>query len=95
MRSPTAAHVARSLPGIDAESAGISRDADDPISQEQVIWADVVFVMEARQRKRLTELFAAHLKGKRIVVLNVRDEYDYVDPELIALLEPRIRAALA
>lgn len=94
MRSPTAAHLATQLPDVEAESAGLSRDADDPVSLEQVLWADVIFVMENRQRQRLSELFGPHLKGRTIAVLNVPDIYEYMDERLIAVLAPKIRRML-
>jgi predicted protein tyrosine phosphatase len=94
MRSPTAVQIAMGLPNVAAESAGISRDADDPVSLEQVQWADVICVMEPRQRKRLNTLFGPYLKNKAVAVLNVPDVYDYMDEELIAVLEPKIRKTL-
>lgn len=42
--------------------------------------------MEKAQQSRLTGLYGPHLKGRRIAVLNIPDEYAYMDPELIRLL---------
>ena len=94
MRSPTAVHIAVSLPNVAAESGGLSQDADDPVSLEQIQWADVICVMEKRQRKRLNTLFGPHLKGKVVAVLNVPDIYDLMDKDLISILEPMIRRVL-
>ena len=94
MRSPTAVHIALRLPNVAAESGGLSHDADDPVSLEQIQWADVICVMENRQRKRLNALFRAYLKGKAVAVLNVPDIYDFMDKDLLAVLEPTIRRVL-
>ena len=91
MRSPTAAELAGQWPGIEVDFAGLSEDADERLSLEQVEWADIIFVMERRQAKRLQSLFPRPLRQKRIVVLNIPDQFGFRDP---ALLEPRLRQVL-
>ena len=94
MRSPTAAEIARTWDGIATDFAGLSHDADERLSLEQLDWADIIFVMEARQAKRLKSLFPAPLRGKRVVNLNIPDQFVFMDPALIAVLVPKLRAAL-
>lgn len=94
MRSPTAADIAAQLPGVASDFAGLSNDADEKLSREQLGWADVIFVMEARHAKRLKSLFPTALRAKRVIVLNIPDRFAYMDPDLIALLTPKLRAAL-
>ena len=91
MRSPTAADLVARWDGVETDFAGVSADADERLSSEQIAWADEIFVMETRQKKRVTSLFGPVLKGKRITVLNVADKYDYMDPALVALLDARLR----
>lgn len=91
LRSPTAETIFADEPGVEVDSAGLNHDAVVPLSPEQLEWADVVIVMEASHRNRLKHRFAPHLKGKEVVVLNIPDEYDYMDEDLIALL--RLRCA--
>jgi predicted protein tyrosine phosphatase len=43
--------------------------------------------MERRHKVKLIKTFGRFLKGKRIVCLDIPDKYDYMDPELIALLQ--------
>ncbi len=50
--------------------------------------------MEARQAKRLKALFPSHLRAKHIVTLNIPDRFGYRDPDLIAMLTPKLRAVL-
>ena len=94
MRSPTAADLCAAWPGIATDFAGLSKDAEEQLSLDQIHWADIIFVMEKRQAKRLKTLFARHLRDKRIIVLNVTDIFAYNAPALITLLEPKLRAAL-
>lgn len=86
MRSPTAAALAPDLLGVEADCGGLSRDADVPLSADQVDWADTVAVMERSQLARLKRQFGPHLKSKRVVCLDVPDRFNAMDPGLIALL---------
>ena len=71
-------------------SAGTNHDAETPLSADLIEWADLVLVMEKSHRNRLTRKFKALLKTKRLVVLDIPDEYEYLDPELIALLKAKV-----
>jgi predicted protein tyrosine phosphatase len=89
LRSPTAEQVFSKLPGYECASAGLLPDAEHLLSTDDLQWADLVFVMEQAQRKRLATKFKAVLKNKRVICLGIPDEYDYMDPALISLLEAR------
>jgi predicted protein tyrosine phosphatase len=89
LRSPTAEAVFSGNPSIEVDSAGLNNDAEVPLSEEQIRWADLIIVMETSHRNRLNRKFKSALAGKRIAVLNIPDEYDYMDPSLVALLKVR------
>ena len=89
LRSPTAEAVFSEYPGVEADSAGLNHDAEVPLSDEQLEWADVVIVMEKTHRGRLNRRFSHALKGKRVVVLGITDDYAYMDPGLVELLKVR------
>lgn len=89
LRSPTAEVVFSDHPGIEVDSAGLAHDAEVPLSTEQIAWADVIIVMETVHRNRLNRNFRGCLKGKRVAVLNIPDEYDYMDSDLVSLLKIR------
>ena len=91
LRSPTAEAIFSDHPIIEVDSAGLSSDAEVPLALEQIEWADLILVMEKIHRSRLNQKFGAALSKKRIAVLDIPDEYDYMDPELIRLL--RLRCA--
>jgi predicted protein tyrosine phosphatase len=90
LRSPTAEQVFATWPDVETDSAGLGNDADVPLSPEQVAWADIIFVMEKAHRRRLAAGFKRHLNGKRVICLNIPDDYDYMQPELVALLKTKV-----
>ena len=75
-------------------SAGTSRNARRTVSADDLQWADIVFVMEEKHKSRLVASFRSLLQSKRLVVLDIPDEYQYMDPELIALLHDPVAHAL-
>ena len=90
LRSPTAEHVFSDWEGIETSSAGISRDADSPVTPELLDWADTVLVMESSHRAKLASRFGTHLRGKRVVSLDIPDDYEYMAPALVELLLARV-----
>jgi predicted protein tyrosine phosphatase len=46
--------------------------------------------MEPVHRKRLNSMFGSRLRAKKLVVLGIPDNYDYMDPELIKLLKTKL-----
>lgn len=94
LRSPTAEAIFSEYPGVEASSAGTSVDADNPVSFDQVAWADIIFVMEDVHRRKLKEKFSDLLKTKKIVVLRIPDRYGYMDPELVSLLKQKVPQSL-
>lgn len=95
LRSPTAEAVFADHPKVEVDSAGLNNDAEVPLSLEQVEWADLILVMETEHRSRLNRKFGKALAGKRVVVLNIPDDYDYMDPTLIQLLKQRCAPYIA
>jgi len=89
LRSPTAEAIFANHPGVEADSAGLNPDAEVPLSEEQIEWADLILVMEKVHRTRLNRKFKSALAGKRIAVLYIPDNYPFMDPTLITLLKTR------
>jgi predicted protein tyrosine phosphatase len=90
LRSPTAEHVFAKIPGIETASAGTDHDADEPLSGEVVEWADIIFVMQPMHRSKLQKGFRRHLKRARVICLDIPDEYQFMDPELVRILERKV-----
>jgi predicted protein tyrosine phosphatase len=47
-------------------------------------------VMERNHERKLKKKFGSALQGKRVICLGIPDEYDYMDPALVAELEARV-----
>lgn len=90
LRSPTAEQVFSGYPGIECTSAGTNNDAENPLSPELVEWADIIFVMEKGHRNKLRSKFKQYLAGARIICLDIPDNYEFMDPKLIAILKTRV-----
>ncbi len=94
MRSPTAVDISAQINGVATDFAGLSNDADERLSVEHIEWATDIFVMERRQKSRLSQMFGSALKGKRVICLNIPDNYAYMQPELVDLLQARLKTHL-
>jgi predicted protein tyrosine phosphatase len=64
------------------------------VSVEDVRWADVILVMEEKHKSRLVAEFTRLLEDKPIHVLDIPDEYKYMDPELVEELQQSVGAVL-
>jgi predicted protein tyrosine phosphatase len=93
-RSPTAETVWRNHPDISVRSAGTSPNARKTVSPADIRWADVIIVMEQKHKNRLVAEFTRLLDHKPIHVLEIPDEYKYMDPELVEILENSVGGCL-
>jgi predicted protein tyrosine phosphatase len=93
LRSPTAEQVFASDPGLEVTSAGLASDADQPCTAELVEWAELIFVMEKAHRRKLSAQFRRHLRA-RVVCLDIPDVYDFMDPELVRVLQAKVKPHL-
>ncbi len=89
-RSPTAEKVSHGVNGIQARSAGTETGARIKVTAGHIGWADIVFAMEKKHVRRLREKFTDELADKRLICLNIPDEYEFMQPELIELLESSV-----
>ena len=90
LRSPTAAAIFSEYDGVEAISAGTNNDAETVVSGDLIEWADAVLVMEKSHRNKISKKFRPLLKGKKLAVLNIPDEFDFMQPELVNLLKYRV-----
>jgi predicted protein tyrosine phosphatase len=90
LRSPTAEHLFASWPGVETSSAGLNADADVPVTGELLNWADLIFVMERVHRTKLSSKFKQHLGRAKIVCLDIPDDFGYMDPRLVELLQAKV-----
>ena len=90
LRSPTAAAVFSEYEGVEAISAGTNSDCETPVSGDLIEWADIVLVMEKSHKNKVSKQFRPLLKNKRVSVLGIPDDFDFMDPVLIKILRNRI-----
>jgi predicted protein tyrosine phosphatase len=90
-RSPTAEAIFKDIPEVEATSAGVNHDAVTPLSGDLIQWADIVFVMEKTHRNKVQKRFRDLLRGKRVVVLDIPDLYEFMEPGLVELLRSSLR----
>ena len=95
-RSPLAAALFLGLLGGGdrhlARSAGTASGAPRRLTTRDMAWAEVVAVMEDAHLKLIQGHWPDH--ANKVVVLGVPDYYGPDEPELRALLAPKIRALL-
>jgi predicted protein tyrosine phosphatase len=94
-RSPTAEAIYRNDPRVEALSAGVSPSAKRRVSAKLLQWADLIVVMEPEHKRRLLSQFADLGPDLSIHVLDIPDDYAFMDPELVDLIRERTQAILA
>ncbi|ENF1484435.1 phosphotyrosine protein phosphatase [Salmonella enterica] len=93
-RSPTAEQVFRRYPGLSVRSAGTGRNAKKSVSGKLLQWADVICVMEQKHKDRLMAEYRRIIENKPLHVLDIPDDYRYMDPELVRQLEELVPEVL-
>ena len=89
-RSLTAEQIFRDMPGIEARSAGTQPSARIAVTEGVLGWADLILVMEKSHLRRLEERYPEALAGKQVIALHIRDNYEFMQPELIDELEAKV-----
>ena len=84
-RSKTAEEMFKNR--FETKSAGLFND--DPVTEEQLEWADLVVVMEDRQRTLISNRFPGQYMQKRILSWHIPDIYHHNQPELVELLQAK------
>ncbi len=90
LRSPTGEEVFSAYSGVEAIGCGTNSDAETPLSGDLVEWADVILVMEKTHKNKVSKKYKELLKNKRLVCLDIPDNYDRMQPELVKLLKNKV-----
>ena len=93
-RSPTAQRLFAKSERFEARSAGLASSAVHRLSQADIAWADVIFVMEPEHRRKLMQSFRNELADRPVHVLDIPDDYGFMDPELVELIHDGVAACL-
>jgi len=89
-RSLTAERICQKVGGYSVRSAGTEKGARVRVTEGLLGWADLIFVMEKRHGDRLRSKFPESLKGKNVICLQIPDNYEYMQPELVEILEAKL-----
>jgi predicted protein tyrosine phosphatase len=92
-RSRTAEYIFKNDNRFNIRSAGLSPKSDRKISENDLRWADLVFVMETGQRAKIWGLYR-NMELPEIEILNIPDEYEFMNEELVEMLTDRINYTL-
>jgi len=86
-RSPTAETVWKNNLNINVRSAGTSPKARKTVSIADIQWSDIIVVMEKKHKNRIVASFTRMVENKPIHVLDIEDNYKYMDSELVESLK--------
>jgi predicted protein tyrosine phosphatase len=86
-RSRTAETIFRNNSQHKVQSAGTESSARIRVNEKMIRRADIIFAMEQRHKQILKETYPLALEGRKIVVLDIADDYQYMDPELVATIK--------
>lgn len=95
VRSATAERLFCKRPDLEVRSAGTSREAMVQVNARMLEWADVVITMDESQRIALEQMFPRHAALARLVCIQIPDDFTFLQPELVALLETRVAPLVA
>jgi predicted protein tyrosine phosphatase len=93
-RSPTAEAIWRKHPALSVRSAGTSPNARRHVSEDDLRWCGTILVMEEKHRSRLRAEFGRLVEHIPIHVLDIPDEYKYMDPDLVVELRSSVARIL-
>jgi predicted protein tyrosine phosphatase len=93
-RSLTAEKLFSADVSLDVRSAGTEDSARIKVTEGHIGWADMIFVMEKRHKDRLRQKYSEALSGKPCICLFITDDYEFMDSELVELLETKVREHL-
>lgn len=88
-RSRTAEFIFKNDSRFNIRSAGLSPKSDRKLTGNDLRWADITLVMETNHRAKIKDMYSEEPSGK-IEVLNIPDEYDFMDEELIEILQIKV-----
>jgi len=86
-RSLTAENIFDGNNGHTARSAGTENNSRVKVTAGLLGWADIIFCMEKKHVRRIQDKYSDVINSKKVVCLNISDDYEYMDEELIGVLE--------
>ncbi|MBZ9716107.1 phosphotyrosine protein phosphatase [Deinococcus multiflagellatus] len=94
LRSLTAEVLFRETGEWEVVSAGTHPAALTPLTRDLLEWADVAVCMQKQHRDVVRTQFRGALPDERVVTLGIPDNYEFMAPELVTLLQQKVPARL-
>src|SRR4051812_20184944 len=82
-RSLTAERLFDGVAGYEARSAGTQPGARVALTAGLIGWADIIFFLERSHLNRAQERFAEELQDSTCHVLNIPDDFEFMQEELV------------
>jgi predicted protein tyrosine phosphatase len=89
-RSLTAEKIFDGIIGYEVRSAGTEEAARIKVTEGHIGWSDIIFAMEKKHIRRLKDKFPYAIKQKKLICLDIPDDYKFMDEELIEILKSRV-----
>lgn len=89
-RSRTAENIFKNNGRHVIKSAGTKKSARIRLNQKMINWADIIFAMEENHKKTILENFEFEKNKNSLEVLDIPDDYKYMDSELIEILQMKL-----
>ena len=97
-RSPTAEYIFNNnvtySEKYSAKSAGIYEESMKQLTEELLLWADMIFVFEKDYIREIMKRFPKYRFHAMMVNLDIPDVCYYMDPELIYLIREKTKSHL-
>ena len=93
-RSPTAEKIYADKPLLIVRSRGTSEKARNTVRADDLKWADIVMVMEEKHKQRLMAQYPGEMRFKELHVLDILDNYKFMDAELIGEITDAVEPIL-
>lgn len=85
-RSPTAEKIFKNDPRMSVRSAGTGETSRRRLTEADLLWANVIFVMQRKYTSRIKSMFRSLDFVAPIISLDITDDYTFMDSKLISLL---------
>ena len=89
-RSPTAEEIYKNYSGLNVRSAGTEPSARIKLTAKTIEWSNIIFVMEKKHKQRMVEKFPFETERKQIIILDISDEYQFMDEELVEDIKAKV-----
>ena len=86
-RSLTAEKMFDGVGGHNVRSAGTENNSRVKVTPGLIGWADMIFCFEKKRLRRLKEKYTSEIVNKRVITLNISDDYSYMDEDLQDVLQ--------